>query len=78
MTLDWFAAQASGQSFDVYGPVRLHIAKAGGDLILAWQAGALESAPTVNGPWNLVPGVSGTTHRVTPGDSGNVFYRVKL
>ena len=72
------AAQNSGQSFDVYGPVKIDVAKAGADLVIAWQAGTLLSAPSLNGPWTPVAGASAPTYKVTPGTTGNVFYRVRL
>ncbi len=72
------AAQNSGQSFDVYGPVKLYVTKAGPDPVIIWQAGTLQSAPTVNGPWNPVPNASAPSYKVTPGTNGNVFYRVRL
>src|SRR5258705_204196 len=45
------AAQTSGQSFDVYGPVVLHMERSGSDLIIAWQEGTLFQADTPGEPW---------------------------
>ena len=71
------AAQTSGQSFDVYGPVVLHMERSGSDLIIAWQAGTLFQADTPSGPWTLVPGATAPSVKITPG-ANRKFYRVNL
>ncbi len=72
------AAQDANQSFDVYGPVKLTIAPAGADLIVAWQAGTLESNTDLKNAsgWTTVQGASAPVFKVTAGP-GRVFYRVR-
>lgn len=72
-----YAAGAQGRSFDTYGPVSLTIEKVGGELELIWEAGTLESADSVGGPYAPVVGASAPYYKVTVG-TGNKFYRVKL
>jgi hypothetical protein len=72
------AAADSGQSFDVFGPVKVYVTTAGSDVIVAWQAGTLLQSTSVNGPWSPVTGASAPYYKVTPGPSGSVFYRVEL
>jgi hypothetical protein len=73
------AAQSSGHSFDVYGPVKVDIAPAGAGLIVAWQAGTLESSDDLGNPsgWTPVAGATAPNYTVAPG-TGKKFYRVRL
>jgi hypothetical protein len=43
---------------------------------LRWNAGALEFAPTVTGPWTPVSGAAPPEHFVVPGQATG-FYRVR-
>jgi hypothetical protein len=70
------AAQGAGQSFDVYGPVKVTITTSGGTATIAWQAGTLESSDDLTG-WTPVAGASAPTFTVTP-TAGKKFYRVRL
>ncbi|MCB1126780.1 MAG: hypothetical protein KDM81_09810, partial [Verrucomicrobiae bacterium] len=54
----------------------LDIAPGTGGLILHWNSGVLESAPTVKGPWSAVPGASAPEHSLAPTGAGE-FYRVR-
>lgn len=72
-----YAAGSQGRSFDTYGPVSLAIEKVGGELELIWEAGTLESADNVGGPYTPVVGAAAPYHKVTVG-AGSKFYRVKL
>ena len=73
------AAQAAGQSFDVYGPVQLDIVTAGANVMLVWQAGTLESNDDLSNPggWTAVTGAAAPSFTVPPG-TGKKFYRVRL
>jgi hypothetical protein len=67
----------SGISFDTYGPVSINAQNTSSGLDLVWQAGTLETADSLNGPWTTVAGAKAPYYRVTIG-TGNKFYRVKL
>lgn len=73
------AGAGAGQSFDVYGPVRLTITTAGSQAILGWQAGTLESNDDLSNAagWTAVTGAAAPTYTITPG-TGKKFYRVRL
>jgi hypothetical protein len=71
------AAQNSGQSFNVYGPVMLHLEMSGSDIVLAWQAGTLLKADNLTGPWTPVAGASAPFIKLTPSETRK-FYRVQL
>jgi len=76
------AAQNSGQSFDVYGPVKVTVNNSSSGVILAWQAGTLESTDALNtNPtqtvWTPVAGATAPTYVIPPG-GGKKFYRVHL
>jgi hypothetical protein len=75
--LSLYTAGASGQSFDVYGPVSMALQQSGSSLKITWQAGTLESATNINGPWTVVSGASAPYYTVTPGP-GQMFFRIKL
>lgn len=51
--LQYNTAQDAHQSFDVYGPVKLTITPAGADLLVAWQAGTLESNTDLQNRFSL-------------------------
>lgn len=71
------AAGAAGRSLDIYGPVAVWIARDGQVLEIIWQAGTLEAADELTGPWNPVPGAVAPYYRAPLGDTKK-FYRVKL
>jgi hypothetical protein len=74
------AAKDSNESFDVYGPVKVSIAPDGIQVILAWQAGTLESADQLQGAqtvWAPVTGAAPPTYTL-PASAARKFYRVKL
>ena len=74
------AAQDSGESFDVYGPVRVSIAPDGAQVIIAWQAGTLESADALQGAqtvWTPVAGAAPPTYTFQA-SAAHKFYRIKL
>ena len=54
----------------------LRIERAGQQLRLRWNTGALEFAPTVTGPWMPVSGAAPPEHFVVPGQATG-FYRVR-
>jgi hypothetical protein len=54
----------------------LRIERAGQQLRLRWNAGALEFAPNVTGPWTPVSGAAPPEHFVVPGQATG-FYRVR-
>jgi len=73
----YYTGQA-GTSFDTFGPESLALIQStGGVWQIIWQAGTLESASTLTGPWTPVAGATAPLYTFTPG-AGNLFYRVKL
>lgn len=72
-----YRAAQYGSSFDTYGPVLLTIRKAGADIELIWQAGTLEAASAVRGPYTPVPGAQAPYYRIEPATTP-AFYRVRL
>jgi hypothetical protein len=75
--LSLYTAGASGQSFDAYGPVSITLQQSGSSLNLTWQAGTLQSATNLSGPWTPVDGAAAPSYTLTPG-AGQAFFRVKL
>ena len=74
------AAQLSNESFDVYGPVSVSIAPDGAQVILAWQAGTLESADALQGAqtvWTPVAGAAPPSYTFQA-SAAHKFYRIKL
>ena len=71
------AAQRSGESFDVYGPVKVSVSQVGINLDLNWQAGTLLQSTNAAGPYSVVTGASAPFYRTTP-TSSSKFYRVRL
>jgi hypothetical protein len=73
----YYTGQA-GRSFDTEGPESLSLIRgSAGTWQIVWEAGTLQSAPAVTGPWNAVNGATAPSYTLTPG-AGNQFYRVKL
>ena len=70
------AALVSGQSFDVYGPVKLALRQVGSNLDLSWQAGTLLQSANAAGPYVPVPGASAPFYRTAPTNSAK-FFRVR-
>ncbi len=66
-----------GRSFDSTGPVTLTVGRTDTGLSLTWQAGTLESADAVQGPYAPVPGAK-APYLTTPTTGAAKFYRVKL
>ncbi len=64
-----------GRSFDEVAPITLTIQKAGSDIELIWQAGKLQEAGSVTGPWTPVAGAVAPYLKVTPGAAAK-FYKV--
>lgn len=60
----------------VYPPVAISIQRSGGNLLLSWPDGTLESATNVTGPWFEVPG-AGSPFPVAPANPQQ-YYRVRL
>lgn len=56
-------------------PSPLQAARNGAEVILTWTLGALQSAPTVTGPWSPVT-PSASPYTVTP-ENPAAFYRLK-
>jgi hypothetical protein len=48
----------------------------GGNLILNWPAGTLQSATNITGPWSDVSGA--TAPRTNPAAARQEFFRIKL
>lgn len=72
-----YAAGVDGRGLDSYGPVALWVERVNTSLSLIWQAGTLESADSLSGPWAPVAGATSPFHTVPLG-TGQKFYRVRL
>jgi Concanavalin A-like lectin/glucanases superfamily/Immunoglobulin I-set domain len=73
----YLAAKNYGLSFDSYGPVTILIDHSAADLGVIWQAGLLEAADDVSGPWEPVPGATAPYYRM-PVNGTQKFYRARL
>ena len=72
------AAQAFNSGSDgSYGPLNITLQKSGGSLEIIWQAGTLQWADDVTGPYTNVPGATAPYSTVTP-SAAKKFYRVQL
>ncbi len=72
-----YTAGTNGNSFDTFGPVPLTLtAISAGHLQLTWQAGTLESAPSLTGPWTTVTNATPQYYMVTP-TNNQQFYRIQ-
>ncbi len=67
---------ASFDSFDTNCTVRLAVAKSGANLLLIWEAGTLQEADEVTGPWTPVAGAIAPRFAVEPPGAIRKFYRV--
>jgi hypothetical protein len=70
------AAHNSGQSFDVYGPVKVGVNVVGGNVDVNWQAGTLLQSTDAKGPFLPVTGAKAPFFRTTPTGS-TMFFRVQ-
>ena len=52
----------------------VEISRDGDSILLSWESGLLQTAPSVSGPWEALPNVS-SPHTVDLGTSGNQFFR---
>jgi hypothetical protein len=66
----------SGQSFGNGIIVGLTLTQTSQGLQLNWQAGTLQSASTVTGPWNPVPGAVAPVYTTQPTNSAQ-YYRIR-
>jgi hypothetical protein len=73
----YLVGQTYGRTFDTYGPVMLTVQRSGAEVELIWQAGTLEAAAEVAGPYVPVPGAAAPYLKVLPSTAGK-FYRVRL
>jgi hypothetical protein len=71
------AATTYGKSFDVVGPVTIQVRQAASAVEVIWQAGTLQEAPSITGPWTSVSGATAPYYK-TSTTTGTKFYRVKL
>lgn len=72
-----YLAGQNGRSFNTYGPVLITLQAAGNSLEIIWEAGTLEAADEVAGPYETVAGASAPYHKVTTSGQGK-FYRIRL
>ena len=70
------AAQNSGESFDVYGPVKVSVNRVGANIDVNWQAGTLLQSTNVTGKYTAVPGATVPFYRTSPTNSA-MFFRVQ-
>lgn len=73
----WYVGENYGRSYDTYGPVLLELRRNASGIQLIWQAGTLQQADTLAGPWTPVSGASAPTYQVGTSSDAK-FYRVKL
>ena len=73
----WYVGENYSRSYDNYGPVLLDLRIVAGGLQFVWQAGTLEQADSLNGPWTAVGGATAPTHQVTT-SAAVKFFRVRL
>jgi Concanavalin A-like lectin/glucanases superfamily/Bacterial Ig-like domain (group 2) len=57
-------------------PQTLSVQKTANGATISWSAGTLQSAPTLLGPWNPVPGAAAPSYQFVPSGPTNVFFRV--
>jgi hypothetical protein len=70
------AGQISKESFDVYGPVKVYINEVGSNIDVSWQAGTLQQATSINGPYTPVSGATPPLYRTTASGATR-FFRVQ-
>jgi hypothetical protein len=70
------AGQSSGQSFNVYGPVKTYVNHVGNYVDVSWQAGTLLQSTNVSGTYNPVQGATVPFYRTSPTNSA-MFFRVR-
>jgi hypothetical protein len=70
-----YGAGQANESFDVYGPVKVHVYHTGGNVDVSWQAGTLLQATNVNGPYTAVTGASPPFFRTNAVGSA-IYFRV--
>ncbi len=70
------AAQSSGESFDVYGPVKVSVNLNGTNADVSWQSGTLLQSTNAAGPYVAVQGATAPFYRTTAGGKA-VFFRVR-
>lgn len=61
----------------VQKPVVLSLSGLGNQLQINWASGTLLSAPTVNGPWNPVPGALAPASYALPFTNSSMFFRAQ-
>ena len=66
-----------GTSFDTYGPEMMNVELDGTNVDIIWQAGTLESAPALTGPWTAVAGAAAPFYQAPKTGTGT-FFRVKM
>jgi hypothetical protein len=71
------AAHSSGESFDVYGPVKVAVNHVGTNIDVIWQTGTLLQSTNLAGPYAAVPGTTAPFYRTTATGS-SMFYRIQL
>lgn len=65
------------RSFDFYGPVNIQIQSSVAGVEIIWQAGVLETANGISGPWEPVAGAVAPYCRI-PANGSKQFFRVRL
>ena len=70
-----YAAGQVNESFDIYGPVKVHVYNVGANVDVSWQAGTLLQATRPSGPFTPVPGASPPFFRTNAVGSA-MFFRV--
>ncbi len=70
------AAQVAGESFDVYGPIKVYVNHVGTNVDVSWQAGTLLQSTSVTGPYTTVSGATPPFYRTTASGPAK-FFRVQ-
>jgi len=73
-----YNAGQAGRSLDAYGPVQIGVERTTEGLVLVWQAGTLQQADSLAGPYVNVNGASAPFHKISPTTGARKFYRVQL
>ena len=73
----YLAGKNYGRTVDWYGPVQILMQNSSNGVELIWEAGSLETAPDVSGPWQPVDGASAPYYKASANGVGR-FYRVRL
>ena len=73
----YYVGNTYGRSFDVIYPITLELVKVDGNSYIVWQAGTLQWADDITGPYTAVPSAAAPYYQISPTTPGK-FFRVQL